>query len=161
MCGSEIRLSIESSSRLKKTTEHCTVVVRERSTGPHGENTMNDVHNTHDFPLLFGKPPLFGKPSKVPKKTLPGPKKVTDMTQKKAFLRHTHKNIFCKKNGQKTAICCLSSGQTILPQPIRGHSHQLDDRHRNPNIREIIWLGNQLPWHLRRLSVTEYISFTI
>ena len=100
VCGSEIRLSIESSSRLKKTTEHCTVVVRERSTGPHGENTMNDVHNTHDFPLLFGKPPLFGKPSKVPKKTFPGPKQVTRHDSKKKPCSEIYRPpLFCKKTG--------------------------------------------------------------
>ena len=51
------------------------------------------------------------------------------------------KSIFWRKNGSKG----LSSGQINL-QPIWGHGHQLDDRHRNPNIniREIIWLGNQL-----------------
>ena len=40
-----------------------------------------------------------------------------------------------------------SSGQTNLHPPIWGHCRQLDDRNRNPNIniREIIWLGNQLP----------------
>ena len=43
-------------------------------------------------------------------------------------------------------ICGLSSGQTNLHPPIWGHGRQLDDRHRHPNIniREIIWLGNQL-----------------
>ena len=56
------------------------------------------------------------------------------------------KNIFCKKNSSKTVICGLSSGQTNLHPPIWGHGRQLDERHRNPNIniREIIWLGNQL-----------------
>ena len=43
-------------------------------------------------------------------------------------------------------ICGLSSGQTNLHPPIWGHGRQLDDQHRHPNIniREIIWLGNQL-----------------
>ena len=69
------------------------------------------------------------------------------MTPKKAFLRHTHQKHILQKKWSQTAICGLSSGQTILPQPIWVHSLQLDDRHRNPNIniREIIWLGNQLP----------------
>ena len=121
MCGSEIRLSIESSSRLKKTTEHCTVVVRERSTGPHGENTMNDVHNTHDFPLLFGKPPLFGKPSKVPKKTLPGPKKVTDMTQKKSLaLKYIDPPFFAKKKTGPIWYTLASAAPFLIYPSVEG-----------------------------------------
>ena len=51
-----------------------------------------------------------------------------------------------QKKWSKTVICGLSSGQTNLHPPIWGHGRQLDERHRNPNIniREIIWLGNQI-----------------
>ena len=51
-------------------------------------------------------------------------------------------------------ICGLSSGQTNLHPPIWGHGRQLDDRHRNPNIniREIIYLGNQLGCLRPRIS---------
>ena len=34
-----------------------------------------------------------------------------------------------QKKWSKTAFCGLSSGQTILPQPIWGHGLQLDDRY--------------------------------
>ena len=56
-------------------------------------------------------------------------------------------------------ICGLSSGQTNLHPPIWGHGRQLDDRHRHPNIniREIIWLGNQLiQGDPKRLSIVIY-----
>ena len=72
---------------------------------------------------------------------------MTEMTLKKnPSPRHTHSKHILQKNWSKTVICGLSSGQTNLQPPIWGHGHQLDDRHRNPNIniREIIWLGNQL-----------------
>ena len=43
-------------------------------------------------------PPIFGKPT-------PWPKKVTDMTPKKAFLRHTHKKyILQKKNKDRLLV---------------------------------------------------------
>ena len=98
-------------------------------------------------PISWKPPPIFWKPSRGPKKYLPRAQK-SDLhdPQKKAFLRHTHKKYILQKKWPKRAICGLSSGQNNLPPPIWGHSHQLDDRHRNPNIyiKEIIWLGNQL-----------------
>ena len=72
---------------------------------------------------------------------------MTDMTPQKkpSFVIPIKKHIL-QKNWSKTIICGLSSGRNNLPQPIWVHSLQLDDRHRNQNmnIREIIWLGNQL-----------------
>ena len=93
----------------------------------------------------------FGKKSYSEKKVFPEkvicPQKWPKWPLKR-ILAHVipTKNIFCKKNWSKTVICGLSSGQTNLHPPIWGHGRQLDDRHRNPNIniREIIWLGNQL-----------------
>ena len=41
---------------------------------------------------------------------------------------------FCKKKWVKTAHPALSSGQSNIQTPIWGHSRQLDDQHRNPNI---------------------------
>ena len=111
---------------------------------------MNDVHKNP--PSFLETPLLLGKPSKVPKKDPPMAQKSNQHEpppkKKTSFVIPIKKHILQKK-WSKTAICGLSSGQTILPQPIRGHGHQLDDRHRNPNIniREIIWLGNQLEFN--------------
>ena len=103
-------------------------------------NITLEKHSKHKIPPHFWETPLiFGKP-------FPGPKRVTDMTPKKSLPSSYPLKTYFAKKWSKTAFCGLSSGQTILPQPIWGHSHQLDDRHRNPNIniKEITWLGNQL-----------------
>ena len=60
-------------------------------------------------------------------------------------------------------ICGLSSGQTNLQPPIWGHGRQLDDRHRNPNIniREIIWLGNQLGLTIKIPVITIFLKIKV
>ena len=51
--------------------------------------------------FLTNLPLLFDKPPKVPKKTLPGPKKMTDMTQKKSLaLKYIEPPFFAKKRVQ-------------------------------------------------------------
>ena len=50
------------------------------------------------------------------------------------WLRDTYKKYILQKNWVKTAIPALSSGQNNLQTPIWGHSRQLDDQHRNPNM---------------------------
>ena len=49
-------------------------------------------------------------------------------------LRDTYKKYILQKNWVKTALPGLSSGRNNLQTPIGGHSRQLDDQHRNPNI---------------------------
>ena len=98
-------------------------------------------------PRIRETPRGFEKPSKALKKTSPRAPKMTEMTLKKnPSPRHTHSKHILQKKWSKTVICGLSSGQTNLHPPIWGHGRQLDDRHITPNIniKEIIWLGNQL-----------------
>ena len=70
---------------------------------------------------LGGKPFKGGKPLKP--------------WQKKSQLRDTYKNYILQKKWVKTAHPALSSGQSNLQTPIWGHSRQLDDQHRNPNMK--------------------------
>ena len=44
------------------------------------------------------------------------------------------KNTFCKKIGSKRSFQPSAVVRAIYPPPIWGHSRQLDDQHRNPNI---------------------------
>ena len=53
----------------------------------------------------------------------------------KFFLRlhDTHTKYILQKNWTKSVNPALSSDSNILHPAIRGHHHQLDDHHRNPN----------------------------
>ena len=62
------------------------------------------------------------------------------------FLRlcDTHKKYILQKNWVKTAIPAFSSGQNNLHPPIWGPSRQLDDQHRNTNMKNKDHLVGQL-----------------
>ena len=92
-------------------------------------------------------PPPIRKTVQGPeKRPSQGPKNDRNDPEKIPSPRHTYSKHILQKNWSKMIICGLSSGQTNLHPPIWGHGRQLDDWHRHPNIniREIIWLGNQL-----------------
>ena len=61
---------------------------------------MQEILSLNPPSFLTNLPLLFDKPPKVPKKTLPGPKKVTDMTPKKKPCSEIYRTpLFCKKTG--------------------------------------------------------------
>ena len=107
-------------------------------------------------PILRNPPPFCETVQGPEKRPSQGPKNDRNDPEKIPSPRHTYSKHILQKNWSKMIICGLSSGQTNLHPPIWGHGRQLDDRHRHPNIniREIIWLGNQLclfvsiQWHL-------------
>ena len=98
-------------------------------------------------PPNLRNPPLICETVQGPeKRPSQGPKNDRNDPEKIPSPRHTYSKHILQKKWSKMIICGLSSGQTNLHPPIWGHGRQLDDRHRHPNIniREIIWLGNQL-----------------
>ena len=97
-------------------------------------------------PILRNPPPFCETVQGPEKRPSQGPKNDRNDPEKIPSPRHTYSKHILQKNWSKMIICGLSSGQTNLHPPIWGHGRQLDDRHRHPNIniREIIWLGNQL-----------------
>ena len=112
-------------------------------------------------PPNLRNPPLICETVQGPeKRPSQGPKNDRNDPEKIPSPRHTYSKHILQKNWSKMIICGLSSGQTNLHPPIWGHGRQLDDRHRHPNIniREIIWLGNQLS---RNSAITNLWRFRI
>ena len=79
---------------------------------------LQEILSLNPPSFLANLPLLFDKPPKVPKKTLPGPTKVTDMTPKKkpSFVIPI-KNIFCKKNGPKRLFVASAVVRPFYPSP--------------------------------------------
>ena len=109
-------------------------------------------------PILRNPPPFCETVQGPEKRPSQGPKNDRNDPEKIPSPRHTYSKHILQKNWSKMIICGLSSGQTNLHPPIWGHGRQLDDRHRHPNIniREIIWLGNQL---VENVIMVEIVNF--